>query len=247
MTHSPAEDRSAQATTAENIEWFADNDQYIESQSRLEHYQHVKRSVERELPGVRRLLDIGNGGFFNYDTNIVSEVTAVDLFLKDGPGPLPNSTFRQGSLLELPFPEGTFDCVLLQNVFHHVTGRSVAENHQNLDRGLHEIHRCLAPGGKAVIIESTVGRIFYQLERALFRPALAIKRGGHPVTFQFTPHQIVDAATATGLIVEELTFVPTGSFVLQMGYKWPSALTPVKPIKLVLRKQAASLAQGSTR
>lgn len=233
--------RSVQATTAENIEWFADNDKYIESQSRLEHYQHVKRSVERELAGVRRLLDIGNGGFFNYDTSIAGQVTAVDLFLEDGPGPLPNSTFRRGSLLELPFPDGSFDCILLQNVFHHVTGQTVAQNHRNLDRGLKEIHRCLAPAGKIVIIESTVGRVFYQLERALFRAALAVKRGGHPVTFQFTPGHIVRSAEQAGLVVEELTFVPTGTYVLQMGYKWPSLLTPVKPIKLILRKSAGAL------
>lgn len=238
-----AQDSRTQATAAENIEWFADNDKYIESQSRLEHYRHVKRIVQRELTGVGRLLDIGNGGFFNYDTRLAAHVTAVDLFLKDGPGPFPNSAFRQGSLLELPFPEGSFDCILLQNVFHHVTGRTVQQNHRNLDAGLRETHRCLAPGGKIVIIESTVGRLFYQIERALFTTALAIKRGGHPVTFQFTPQQIVQSAEEAGLVVEELTFVPTGAYVLQMGYKWPSVLTPVKPIKLILRRQPVTGAQ----
>jgi SAM-dependent methyltransferase len=239
MTHPPElTDVPTQATTATNIEWFADNDQYMESQSRLEHYRHVKRIVERELRGVGQLLDIGNGGFFNYDTQAVAHATAVDLFLDEGPGPLPNTTFRRGSLLELPFADDTFDCILLQNVFHHVTGRSVAQNHRNLERGLHEIRRCVAPTGKVVIVESTVGRIFYQLERVLFKPALAVKRGGHPVTFQFTPQHIVRSAEAAGLVVDELTYVPTGAFVLQMGYKWPSALTPVKPIKLILRKAA---------
>jgi SAM-dependent methyltransferase len=234
------DDRSAQVTAAENIGWFSDNEKYIESQSRLEHYQHVKRSVERELAGVGRLLDIGNGGFFNYDTSLAAHVTAVDLFLDDGPGPLPNSTFRRGSLLELPFPDGSFDCILLQNVFHHVTGRTVRQNLSNLDRGLRETGRCLAAAGKIVIIESTVGRVFYQVERAVFRIALAVKRGGHPVTFQFTPGHIIHAAAAAGLTVEELTYVPTGRYVLQMGYKWPSVLTPVKPIKLILRKRGQS-------
>jgi SAM-dependent methyltransferase len=248
MTHQvEPEGRSPQVTEAGNIQWFADNHNYVESQSRLEHYQHVKRSVERELVGVGRLLDIGNGGFFNYDTSLVDHVTAVDLFLTDGPGPLPNSTFRRGSLLELPFEADCFDCILLQNVFHHVTGRNVEQNHRNLDQGLRELHRCLAPAGKVVIIESTVGRIFYQLERALFRPALALKRGGHPVTFQFTPRHIIGSAEKAGLAVEELTYVPTGSYVLQLGYKWPSALTPVKPIKLILRKSPAGGQQRSSR
>ena len=236
-SHTQVEGSSTtQSTASENIEWFADNDQYIESQSRLEHYQHVKRSVERELKGVGRLLDIGNGGFFNYDTRLVDHVTAVDLFLKDGPGPLPNSSFSRGSLLDLPFPADAFDCILLQNVFHHVTGRTVEQNHQNLDQGLREIHRCLAPGGKIVIIESTVGRIFYQIERALFGRRSRSSAADIPSRFSSRLNRSSTAARDAGFIVEELTFVPTGTYVLQMGYKWPSALTPVKPIKLILRK-----------
>ena len=50
------------------------------------------------------------------------------------PGPTPNSAFRRGSFLDLPFPDASFDCVLQQNVFHHVTGASVAQNHANLRR-----------------------------------------------------------------------------------------------------------------
>jgi SAM-dependent methyltransferase len=192
--------------------------------------------VERELRGVGELLDVGNGGFFNYDTGLVGHVTAVDLFLKEGPGPFPNSMFRAGSLLDLPFADAAFDCVLEQNVFHHVTGRNVAENHANLGQCLREMHRCLRPGGKAVVIESTVGPLFYLFERFVFRTALAVKRGGHPVTFQFTPDQIMQAARDCGFQVEEFTYVPRGAFLLQFGHKWPSLLTPAKPIKLILKR-----------
>src|SRR5438477_12808489 len=111
-----------QATVQTNIDWFHDNDNYMALQSRLECYRHIKKIVERELRGVGDLLDVGNGGFFNYDTALVGHATAVDLFLRDGAGPTSNSTFRKGSFLELPFAEASFDCVLQQNVFHHVTG-----------------------------------------------------------------------------------------------------------------------------
>jgi SAM-dependent methyltransferase len=225
-----------QTTVATNVEWFSENDRYIEAQAKLECYQNIQRIVERELRGVGELLDVGNGGFFNYDTGLVGHVTAVDLFLKDGPGPFANSAFRAGSLLDLPFADASFDCVLEQNVFHHVTGRSAAENHANLGRCLGEMYRCLRPGGKAVVIESTVGPLFYGLERLLFRAALAVKRGGHPVTFQFTPRQIIRAAEECGFEVEEFTYVPRGAFILQFGYKWPSLLTPARPIKLILKR-----------
>jgi SAM-dependent methyltransferase len=225
-----------QTTAATNITWFNDNDHYAESQAKLECYQYIQKIVEREIRGEGDVLDVGNGGFFNYDTVLARHVTAVDLFLEDGPGPTPNSSFRQGSFLDLPFPDESFDCVLEQNVFHHVTGRTVAENHKNMKRCVAEMYRCLRPGGKAVIIESTVGGLFYCIERIAYRPAAFVKRGGHPVTFQFTARQIIGAAQDAGFNVEEFTLVPRGRFLLQMGYKWPSILTPAKPIKLVLRR-----------
>jgi len=65
---------------------------------------------------------------------------------------------------------------------------------------------------------------------------LALKKGGHPVTFQYTPRQLIEAAKACGFRVEEFTYIPRGAFLLQFGYVWPSVLTPARPIKLVLRK-----------
>lgn len=137
----------------------------------------------------------------------------------------------------MPFPDESFDAVLLQNVLHHVTGRTVAENRKNLATCLQELQRVVRPEGKVVMIESTVGRLFYAFESAVFGLASAIKRGGHPVTFQFTPRHILDAAAGAGLEVAEFTFVPLGGWVLQFGKVWPSWLTPVKPMKLVLRRR----------
>jgi SAM-dependent methyltransferase len=225
-----------QITVKANIQWFHANDRYVEAQSRLECYQHIQRIVEREIRGAGEVLDVGNGGFFNYDTALAQHVTAVDLFLEDGPGPTRNSILRRGSFLNLPFVDESFDCVLQQNVFHHVTGRTVHENHKNLNRCVAEMYRCLRVGGKAVIVESTVGPLFYGLECLLYRPAAFLKRGGHPVTFQFTARQIIRAALAAGFWVEEYTLVPRGWFLLQLGYTWPSVLTPATPIKLVLRR-----------
>jgi SAM-dependent methyltransferase len=229
---------NSQATVATNAAWFQDNDHYAEAQTRLACYRNIQRIVEREVRGAGEVLDIGNGGFFNYDTSITDHVTALDLFLHDGPGPTPNSTFRKGSFLDLPFPDLSFDCAIQQNVFHHVTGRSVRANHDNMRRCLTEMFRVLRPGGKAVVIESTVGPLFYQFERLAYRPLLWLKRGGHPVTFQYTPRQLLNAGAAVGFELDEFSLIPRGWFVLQLGHIWPSALTPAKPVKIVFRKRA---------
>lgn len=227
-----------QTEIKENIEWFQDNDNYITAQANLEYYRYIELMIRREIQGENEILDIGNGGFFNYDTHLAGHVTAVDLFLKDGPGPTPNSTFKQGSILDIPFPAESFDCIILQNVLHHVTGKSVEENHKNLSHSLAEMYRCGRKGGKVVLIESTVGDWFYVIEKALFQPLLAIKKGGHPVTFQFTPKHIINEALIQGFEMIEYADVPSrGLYFLQAGYKWPTLLSPARAIKLVLIKK----------
>ncbi|MBP3959810.1 class I SAM-dependent methyltransferase [Gemmata sp. G18] len=233
---------SSQATVDANAAWFADNDQYIENQSKLECYQHTQRAVEREVRGADALLDIGNGGFFNFDTALAGHVTAVDLFLKDGPGPTANSTFKSGSFLDLPFPDGSFDCVMQQNVLHHVTGHSIRENFANMRRCVQEMFRVCAPGGKAVVVESTVGSVFNLFERVVHGPLSWVKRRGHPVTFQYTAKQLLTAATASGFELEEFSLIPRGRWILQFGVVWPTLLTPATPIKLVLRRPRAAQA-----
>jgi len=219
-----------------NIAWFQENHHYAEAQARLECYQNIRRSVEHEIRGVEALLDVGNGGFFNYDTSLANHVTVVDLFLPDGPGPDPNTVYRRGSVLELPFAGESFDCVLAQNLLHHVTGRTARENHANLDAALGEMYRCLRAGGKAVLIESTVNAAFHGFECLVFRSARRITIGGHPMTFQFTPGHVIRSGLAVGFRLEEVAYVPRGRWVLQFGYRWPSLLTPARPIKLVLTR-----------
>jgi SAM-dependent methyltransferase len=219
-----------------NRSWFADNEDYTRRQEALECYRNIRRCAEHEIAGVEYLLDIGNGGFFNYDTALVGQVTAVDLFLEDGPGPRPNILFRQGSFLDIPCPAESFDCVLQQNVLHHVVGATPRQNHANLKRCLAEMYRCLRPGGKAVLIESTVGPLFYCLEWLAFTPLTWIRRGGHPVTFQYTARHLIRAAQDCGFQIEEFTWVPRGAFLLQFGHVWPSCLTPARPVKLVLTR-----------
>ena len=56
---------------------------------------------------------------------------------------LPYEELRQGSVLDLPFADGTFDIVFSHGVLHHVPEIKQAQK---------EIHRVLRPGGELVIM-----------------------------------------------------------------------------------------------
>jgi ubiquinone/menaquinone biosynthesis C-methylase UbiE len=74
-----------------------------------------------------------------------------------------NVLFQQGSVLDLPFPDSTFDFVCCSGVLHHTPA---------VDRGLFEIHRVLKPGGSAYLLLYGSGGMFWPLNyllRALAR------------------------------------------------------------------------------
>ena len=54
-----------------------------------------------------------------------------------------NGSAQQGSILEAPFGDGSFDAVVTIGCLHH-TG--------NLQRALNEVHRVLRPGGSAMVM-----------------------------------------------------------------------------------------------
>jgi SAM-dependent methyltransferase len=56
---------------------------------------------------------------------------------------LPHDALSQGSVLDLPFGDNTFDLVFSHGVLHHVP---------NIRRAQQEIHRVLRPGGELVVM-----------------------------------------------------------------------------------------------
>ncbi|MET0957171.1 MAG: hypothetical protein ABWZ18_01555, partial [Solirubrobacterales bacterium] len=67
-------------SAAVNAEFFA-RDTHSRDVAELDTYRHIAAAIQRELAGVERLLDVGNGGIFGYDTSAIGEIVAVDLFL----------------------------------------------------------------------------------------------------------------------------------------------------------------------
>ena len=51
--------------------------------SRNHHLSQHSVEVNAAIAGTQRLLDVGNGGVFDYDTQLVPEIVGVDLFLDE--------------------------------------------------------------------------------------------------------------------------------------------------------------------
>jgi len=75
-------------------------------------------------------------------------------------------TFLNGDAEDLPFPDGSFDVVYSYGVLHHTPGT---------EKAISELHRCVKPGGKAIVM------LYYKWSAMVFGEILwgcGIRRGG---------------------------------------------------------------------
>jgi SAM-dependent methyltransferase len=100
------------------------------------------------LPLGRRVLDLGCGeGATLFHLGGPEGAVGVDLFepkLAFAREHLPRCRFVVASALDLPFPEGSFDQVLVRDVIHHIPEPR---------RLLEECHRVLSAGGRIDVLE----------------------------------------------------------------------------------------------
>ncbi len=235
--------RQAADAVAKNAEFFA-ADKHGRDVAQLDTYRRIREAIEREVAGARRLLDVGNGGVFEYDTALVERIVAVDLFLDELPDSHfpPNVTALRGDALALDQPEGSFDAVLEALLFHHLVGERAEDLVANVRRAIAEAERVLEPGGRLIVAESCIPRWFYPLERALFRPLVVLSRtpllGGHPATLQL-PFDVLVQLVGERLEVEKAYRIPPGRWITQFGRRWPTALTPARAHMVVGRKRTS--------
>ena len=230
----------SEASREKNIAFFRDHRlAYDKGVQGLDTYVTIRRSLDEALRGLGRMLDVGNGGVFDYYTSLVREIVALDLFLDEVRGlAFPGNVIpRSGSALEIPEPAGSFDAVLLSMLIHHLIGRTTRESLENVRQAVREAFRVLRPGGRLVILESCVPRWFYQFERAMFPVAVSLVNAilSHPATLQY-PARVLEEIVRVHSSEVSIVRSPKGRWVLQYGFKFPSVLTPACPYRLVAVK-----------
>jgi SAM-dependent methyltransferase len=220
------------SSVAQNAAFFAANERYAERVGALETYRNVRNAINPEITGARRMLDVGNGGVFDYDTSLAGEIVGVDLFLAGAPEhPDPHITLRHGDALALDEADASYDHVLEVSVFHHLIGRDVASTLSNIENAVAEAHRVLEPGGRFVVMESCVSARAFAVERRLFGLLRVVARTpllSHPATLQFPPETIASVIERRFGNVT-MSPIPIGRLILQFGVRWPTALTPARP------------------
>jgi SAM-dependent methyltransferase len=225
---------------AQNAEFFA-GDKHGRDAAALDTFKRIREAIESEVAGATLMLDVGNGGVFEYDTRLVEQIVAVDLFLDRLPASrFPrNVTPRRGDALALHEADGSFDTVLEALLFHHLVGVRPDDLVANIRRAIAEAARVLKPEGRLIVAESCVPRWFYRFERVLYRPLVAIARtpllGGHPATMQL-PFDTLVGLVAERLEVERAYRIPAGRWITQFGRRWPTILTPARAHMVVGRK-----------
>jgi len=230
-------------TAQQNAEFFA-REKHGRDAAALDTYRNIREALTREVAGTELLLDVGNGGVFEYDTTRVGRIVAVDLFLDRLPAShFPsNVTARQGNALDLEEPDDTYEMVLEALLYHHLVGQRPDDSLVNIRRAISEAERVLQPGGRLVIAESCVPRWFYGFERLMFRPLSAVAGtrllGGHPAVLQL-PFPLLQRLVGGRLEIERAYRVPMGRWLTQFGVRWPTALTPARAVIVVARKTGA--------
>lgn len=232
--------QQSQTSVAKNTAYFRDNIQtYNERVQNLDTYVTMRDALNQALQGIQHLLDIGSGGVFDYDTGLIQEIVALDLFMEDIDVTRlpPNVTPVTGSALDLKEAANKYDGVLMAMLIHHLVGENVKESLANVEQAIKEAVRVLQPGGKFVILESCVPGWFYGFEKIVFRPAAwVIKRTiSHPATLQYPAKQI-EAILRRYNSDLKVVKIPKGRWVIQFGFKFPAFLTPVQPYCFVLQK-----------
>ncbi|MGN6679123.1 MAG: class I SAM-dependent methyltransferase [Streptosporangiaceae bacterium] len=146
-------------------EFFSDYDEF-----KYQVERHIPRCIEALNVNGKRVLEIGLGEGSESELLIRhgADWSGIDLTSESVDRvrarlelrSLPYSSLRQGSVLDLPFADNTFDVVFSHGVLHHVPDILLAQN---------EIHRVLRPGGELIMMLYARWSLNYIISIALIR------------------------------------------------------------------------------
>lgn len=130
-------------------------------------YGNIRKELDKNLKGV--VLDIGNGGVFNYDVNKLKKVFAVDVAFKSKKEGKIN--YIEGDARDLrKIKTNSCDRVVMQFLLHHITEKKKEKTYMDLKKSLKEANRVLKKKKRSelIIIEMFVNPVVENLEDVFY-------------------------------------------------------------------------------
>lgn len=145
-------------------------DQYKKAADTWESVYRKTREIIEPLIKDKTVLDIGNGGYFPYDTRLAKKVTVLDI----SPAMLekidkPNIEKKVGDARILDnIEDDSMDVILFVLCVHHINGNTVRGTFAVLDEVIAASRKKLKRGGVLVIVEPTLAWPLFAVEVGLF-------------------------------------------------------------------------------
>lgn len=206
-------------------------------------YRNSGELLSRQLSSGDIVLDIGNGGVINYNHRELARLDCADLCVSQTAINKYHTEkhihFMRTDVTNMTeMASDTYDVVILQALIHHLAGATLKETHRRVRAAISECCRVLKPGGKLLVMESTVKPWFNGVEKALY-PIMelffAICRFGY--VYQFSPEGLCKLLSdMPGLQMQSSEPVDVGPHVWIMGKKIPTKITPCGVTFFVLKK-----------
>ncbi len=206
-------------------------------------YENSARLLNARLPENGTVLDMGNGGVINYDHRRLKRLDCADIVVSPSAraryADAPNIRFMKADVLDLgEIHDESYDAVILQAIIHHLAAPTYPKTLDRVRAALGECTRVLKPGGRLLVVESTVKPWFQGVERALF-PAMELffRLCRFGCVYQFSPASLrALLAGLGGLTLEDAEMIDVGPSIWLMGRSVPTRLTPCGACFYALRK-----------
>lgn len=214
---------------------FADNYEERVKTTQGELYEEIERILNLEIDSFilktgfkPSLLDIGGAGLFLYDTDKLSRVTILDLFLRpDNIKMSPNSEWIKGNILDEKLVLGKYDIVIMSSLLHHLCNARNGINN-NLRTCLRNVKKLLNESGRAYIFEGTCPVFFTILQDILYPVYSRILTGILKFTYvrMTSFNEIYQALKINGFSIYEIDFKQP-KYVALIFKKIPTKFTPL--------------------
>lgn len=208
-----------------------------------EFYKNSAQLINASLKGCNDVADIGNGGVINYNISQLRRLDCIDLSLSQKAinryEKISNVHFKSGNIMDLcSISDCTYDAVIVQAVIHHLAGSTLKQTHKNVEQALKECMRILKPGGKLLIVESTVVPWFECIEKVFYRPMqLFFRLVKFDSVYQFSNTSLIAFIRGLNLPLVHTCEIPLDKYIWLMKHKVLTKLTPCRAVWVELNSE----------